>query len=73
MAETSQVGGLLRHVLPEDLEHFGLIPEIIGRLPVIAALDPLGVEDLARILQAPKNSLIAQYRKLVPSSTGQIW
>jgi ATP-dependent Clp protease ATP-binding subunit ClpX len=57
--------GLLRRVKPEDLEQFGLIPEIIGRLPVIAPLDGLGVDDLARILQAPKDSLIAQFRKLV--------
>ena len=42
-----------------------MIPEIIGRLPVIAPLDALGVEDLARILQTPKNSLIQQFRKLV--------
>ncbi len=65
LAEACQVGGLLRHVLPEDLEQFGLIPEIIGRLPVIAPLDSLGVDDLARILRTPKNSLIAQYRKLL--------
>jgi ATP-dependent Clp protease ATP-binding subunit ClpX len=57
--------GLLRQVKPEDLEQFGLIPEIIGRLPVIAPLDVLGVDDLARVLQAPKDSLIAQFRKLV--------
>jgi ATP-dependent Clp protease ATP-binding subunit ClpX len=57
--------GLLRQVKPEDLEQFGLIPEIIGRLPVIAPLDALGVDDLARVLQAPKDSLIAQFRKLV--------
>ena len=50
---------------PQDLEAFGLIPEIIGRLPVIAPLDALGVEDLARILQTPKGSLIQQFRKLV--------
>ena len=56
---------LLRQVKPEDLEQFGLIPEIIGRLPVIAPLDALGVEDLARILQSPKNSLVQQFRKLV--------
>ena len=56
---------LLRQVKPEDLEQFGLIPEIIGRLPVIAPLDALGVEDLARILQTPKNSLVHQFRKLV--------
>ena len=57
--------GLLRQVKPEDLEQFGLIPEIIGRLPVIAPLDALGVDDLARILQTPKDSLIQQFRKLV--------
>jgi ATP-dependent Clp protease ATP-binding subunit ClpX len=67
LAETRQVAtdGLLRQVKPEDLESFGLIPEIIGRLPVIAPLDALGVEDLVRILQTPKNSLIQQFRKLV--------
>jgi ATP-dependent Clp protease ATP-binding subunit ClpX len=57
--------GLLREVKPEDLEMFGLIPEIIGRLPVITALDALGLEDLVRVLQTPKNSLIQQFRKLV--------
>jgi ATP-dependent Clp protease ATP-binding subunit ClpX len=67
MSENRQVvgDGLLRQVKPEDLEQFGLIPEIIGRLPVIAPLDALGVEDLAHILQTPKNSLIQQFRKLV--------
>ncbi len=67
MSENRQVAddGLLRQVKPEDLEQFGLIPEIIGRLPVIAPLDALGVDDLARILQEPKGSLIQQFRKLV--------
>src|SRR5271165_6840445 len=67
MSENHQVAadGLLRQVKPEDLEQFGLIPEIIGRLPVIAPLDALGVEDLARILQSTKGSLIQQFRKLV--------
>ena len=67
MSENRQVtdDGLLRQVKPEDLEAFGLIPEIIGRLPVIAPLDALGVEDLARILQTTKGSLIQQFRKLV--------
>jgi len=51
--------------MPEDLEQFGLIPEIIGRLPVIAPLDALCVDDLARILHTPKNSLLNQFRKLV--------
>ena len=67
MSENRQVAadGLLRQVKPEDLEQFGLIPEIIGRLPVIAPLDALGVNDLARILQTTKGSLVQQFRKLV--------
>jgi ATP-dependent Clp protease ATP-binding subunit ClpX len=67
MSENRQVAadGLLRQVKPEDLEQFGLIPEIIGRLPVIAPLDALGVDDLARILHSTKGSLIQQFRKLV--------
>ena len=67
LAENCQVSadGLLRQVKPEDLEAFGLIPELIGRLPVIAPLDALGVEDLTRILRTPKCSLIQQFRKLV--------
>jgi ATP-dependent Clp protease ATP-binding subunit ClpX len=67
MSENRQVAadGLLRQVKPEDLEQFGLIPELIGRLPVIAPLDALGVEDLTHILQTPKGSLIQQFRKLV--------
>ena len=67
VSENRQVNadGLLRQVKPEDLEQFGLIPEIIGRLPVIAPLDALGVDDLARILQTPKGSLVQQFRKLV--------
>ena len=67
MSENRQAAadGLLRQVKPEDLEAFGLIPEIIGRLPVIAPLDALGVDDLARILQSTKGSLIQQFRKLV--------
>ena len=57
--------GLLRQVKPEDLEAFGLIPEIIGRLPMIAPLGALGVDDLVHILQSTKGSLIQQFRKLV--------
>ena len=67
LSENHQVAadGLLRQVKPEDLEAFGLIPKIIRRLPMIAPLDALGVEDLAHILQTPKNSLVQQFRKLV--------
>ena len=63
-------GDLLRHVLPCDLEAFGMIPEFTGRLPVIAALDDLGEDDLARILSDPENALLRQYRKLLRLSCG---
>jgi ATP-dependent Clp protease ATP-binding subunit ClpX len=56
---------LLRHVLPCDLEEFGMIPEFVGRLPIIATLDDLGEEDLVRILGDPRSALIKQYRKLL--------
>jgi len=56
--------GLMQYVLPQDLKSFGLIPEIIGRLPVLTYLNPLDREALARILSEPKNSIIKQYVKL---------
>jgi ATP-dependent Clp protease ATP-binding subunit ClpX len=56
-------GELFAQVLPEDLMKFGLIPEFIGRLPVIAAVSNLDQEALVRILSEPKNSLVRQYRK----------
>lgn len=56
---------LLRHVLPCDLEAFGMIPELLGRLPVIATLDDLGVDHLVRILSDPEDALLKQYRKLL--------
>lgn len=55
---------LLRYISPQDLKKFGLIPELVGRLPVIAYLHPLDKTDLKRILVEPKNSLIKQYQKL---------
>ncbi len=55
---------VLKHVMPEDLLKFGLIPEFIGRLPVIATLSPLDKETLVRILVEPKNSLVKQFKKL---------
>ncbi len=57
-------GELLREVQPEDLLKFGLIPEFIGRLPVIATLDDLSIEALVDILKKPKNALVKQYQKL---------
>ena len=55
---------LLHSVTTEDLDKFGLIPEFIGRLPVLAVMDPLGVDDLVHVLTEPKNALIKQYQKL---------
>jgi ATP-dependent Clp protease ATP-binding subunit ClpX len=58
------LGETLRNVQPEDLIKFGLIPEFLGRLPVVATLDELSAESLVRILTEPKNALIKQYKKL---------
>ncbi|WP_456430464.1 ATP-dependent Clp protease ATP-binding subunit ClpX [Nitratifractor sp.] len=55
---------LLHLVEPDDLVHYGLIPELIGRLHVIATLKPIGVDDMVRILTEPKNALVRQYQKL---------
>ena len=57
-------GNLMKFILPQDLKSFGLIPEIIGRLPVLTYLNPLDREALRRILVEPKNSIIKQYTKL---------
>uniref|UniRef100_UPI0040268C93 ATP-dependent Clp protease ATP-binding subunit ClpX n=1 Tax=Prevotella sp. TaxID=59823 RepID=UPI0040268C93 len=57
-------GNLMKYILPQDLKSFGLIPEIIGRLPVLTYLNPLDREALRRILVEPKNSIIKQYTKL---------
>jgi len=58
-------GEYLSMVLPEDLLKFGLIPEFVGRLPVISSLEPLDEETLVRILSEPKNALVKQYQKLL--------
>ena len=55
----------LAHCEPEDMVHFGLIPELIGRLPVLATLSPLDRNDLARVLSEPKNALVKQYQRLL--------
>ena len=64
-ASPSAAPNPLRSVDPRDLVRFGLIPEFVGRLPVVAPLDPLSVDDLVRILTEPKNAIIRQYRKLL--------
>lgn len=55
---------LMRYCMPQDLKSFGLIPEIIGRLPVLTSLDPLDRDALRRILTEPKNAIIRQYKKM---------
>ena len=55
---------LLQYVSPQDLKSFGLIPEIIGRLPILTYLEPLDKKSLRRILTEPRNSIIKQYVKL---------
>ena len=61
----SEDESIMQHIIPEDLLKFGLIPEFIGRLPVMAALDKLTTDDLVRILTEPKNALVKQYQKLL--------
>ncbi len=61
----SENESIMKHIIPEDLLKFGLIPEFIGRLPVMAALDKLTEADLVRILTEPKNALVKQYQKLL--------
>ncbi|MBQ9120003.1 MAG: ATP-dependent Clp protease ATP-binding subunit ClpX [Lachnospiraceae bacterium] len=64
LGEKKEIGELFRQVLPQDLIKFGLIPEFVGRVPMMAALDMLDEEALVRILTEPKNALAKQYRKL---------
>lgn len=59
-----QRDNLMKYVLPQDLKSFGLIPEIIGRLPVLTSLEPLDRDALRRILVEPKNAIVRQYEKL---------
>ena len=62
--EDKKIGELMKGLEPEDLLKYGLIPEFIGRLPIIATLDDLDEKSLVKILQEPKNSLIKQYQEL---------
>ncbi|WP_273731146.1 ATP-dependent Clp protease ATP-binding subunit ClpX [Leuconostoc mesenteroides] len=64
-AEALNDDNILHHVQPEDMTKFGLIPEFIGRLPIVTVLDELTISDLTRILTEPKNALIKQYTALL--------
>ena len=55
---------LLAYITHQDIKQFGLIPELVGRLPVLASLDPLNRETLIQILTEPKNALVKQYKKI---------
>lgn len=63
-ADRIERGNLLQYISPQDLKSYGMIPEIIGRLPVLTYLDPLDKQTLRQILTEPKNSIIRQYIKL---------
>ena len=64
VGQKKDIGQLLRQVLPQDLIKFGLIPEFVGRVPVVTAMDLLDEQALLCILSEPKNALVKQYRKL---------
>jgi len=70
--EKKQVGEVLRAVEPEDLIHYGLIPEFVGRLPIVATLDELDEEQLVQILTEPKNALTKQYKRLFDMESCEI-
>jgi len=58
------IGEILKKIMPEDLLKFGLIPEFVGRIPIIVTLNPLDKNALVKILTEPKNALVKQYQKL---------
>ncbi len=62
--DQSNIGTILRQILPQDLLKYGLIPEFVGRIPVIATLDSLDMGALIRILTEPRNALVKQYQKM---------
>lgn len=63
-ANETQIGDILKHIQPTDLIKYGLIPEFVGRVPVIATLDALDEPTLVRILTEPRNALVRQYKKM---------
>jgi len=62
--DDDKLGAILKQILPQDLLKYGLIPEFVGRIPVVATLDPLDSEAFVRILKEPRNALIKQYQKI---------
>ena len=70
--EDEQTDRLLAKIEPHDLMKFGLIPELIGRLPVVTVLDPLDEESLIRVLTEPKNSIVRQYKELLAMDSAEL-
>lgn len=67
-----RAASILRHLAPEDLVKFGMIPEFIGRIPVMSVIDPLDEQTLCRILTEPRNALVKQYQKLMHMDNVQL-
>jgi ATP-dependent Clp protease ATP-binding subunit ClpX len=65
LTKEERAANFLRHLAPEDLVKFGMIPEFIGRIPVMSVIDPLDEDTLCKILTEPRNALIKQYQKLL--------
>lgn len=72
LSREKRTADLVRHVKPEDLVKFGMIPEFVGRIPVMAAIEPLDEETLMSILTEPRNALIKQYQKLLKMDNVQL-
>jgi ATP-dependent Clp protease ATP-binding subunit ClpX len=72
LSREQRAANLLRHLEPEDLVKFGMIPEFIGRIPVMSVIDPLDEETLCRILTEPRSALIKQYQKLLHMDNVQL-
>jgi len=72
IASEEQRGGLLAHSCVDDVIEFGMIPELVGRLPVISALSPLSEDDLVHIMTEPRNSLVRQYQKFFEMENAQL-
>jgi len=68
----SDLGKLLEQVSSDDILEFGLIPELVGRLPVVCALKPLDVDALVRVLHEPRNALVRQYQKLFEMENAEL-
>ena len=64
LSKTEKTANIFRKVIPQDLVKFGIVPELVGRLPIITALDEMDEDSLIRILTEPKNALLKQYKKL---------